>query len=368
MPRWNNSLEDNCKFILDNVIKNLHPSRYQTLLLDMLSSNLENNKKILETYIRTKLGATTTLSKKTRQYWIVRGWSINESYIKSKENKQQNTKSVYSREFWLERINPNTGINYTLEEADFERNSRRPIRKEYWIAKGYSDIESQQLANESKNRNNALGAKSSSKTNIRRITSKRCIEYFTVRGYTEKEATEMVSEGQKYFSKDICIKKYGSEQGLKIWQARQNRWQSTLNSKSEEEKARINKLKLFKGGSTSKGELHLIEQISNYGINCKKQYAILKNKTQYYVYDIVYDKKIIEYNGDYWHASPAKYKDTDIIKFPNKTISVKEIWNKDQDKIKFAESKGYKVLVIWESEFKKNREEVINKCIQFLTQ
>ena len=368
MPRWNNSLEDNCKHILDNGIKNLHPNMYQTIISDVVAANLENNKKIIELYIRSKLGATSTISKKSKHYWLIRGWSEDEAHVKSKEHKQKNAKSVYSREFWLERTNPITGVNYTIDEADFERNSRRPIRKEYWIQKGYSEVESQQLAIDAKTSNNKLGAKSSATTNVRKVTSKRCVEYYTARGYSEDDAKELVSEGQRYFSKDICIKNYGEENGLKIWQDRQDRWQYTLNSKSEEEKLRINKLKLFKGGSISKGELQLFEELVNCGINCKKQHTILKNSTHHYVYDIIYKNKIIEYNGDYWHASPKKYKETDIIKFPNKSIPVNEIWIKDNEKIKFAESQGYEVLVVWESDFKQNKEQVIKECIQFLTQ
>jgi hypothetical protein len=130
MPRWNNSLENNCKDILDNNIKNIKSDLYQPLLLEVLESNIENNKKIIEKFLRNKLNLVTTLSKHTKEYWVLRGWSDSESYVKSKEHKQINCKSVYSQQTWLEKINPNTKKHYTLEEADFERNSRRPIRKE----------------------------------------------------------------------------------------------------------------------------------------------------------------------------------------------------------------------------------------------
>ena len=368
MPRWNNSLENNCKDILDNIIKNISADLYQQLLLEVLESNIENNKKIIEQFLRNKLNLATSLSRHTKGYWLARGWSDVESYIKSKENKQKNCKSVYSQQTWLEKINPITGRNYTAEEADFERNSRRPIRKEYWIKKGYNDVESQKLAVEAKNRNNEVGADSSSISKIHRFTSKRCIEYYTVRGYTELEAKTIVSDRQKYFSKDICVQKYGEENGISIWQARQDKWQETLKSKPEDEILRINKLKLFKGGSVSKGESLLFEQLANHGIDCSKQHAILKNNTRHYVYDIVHKNKIIEYNGDFWHASPKKYKESDVVRLPNKTITAKEIWEKDLEKIKFAESQGYEVLVVWESDFKKNKEETIKQCIQFLTQ
>lgn len=368
MPRWNNSLEDNCKSVLDNVIKNIHQNIYQTLCSDVLSSNIKNNKKVIEAYIRSKIGATATLTKKTKQYWISRGWPIEESYVKSKEHSRHNVKSAYSREFWLEKINPTTGLNYTLAEADFERNKRRPIRKEYWISKGYSDNIADQLARSTKTKNNAKGSVGSKNSSVRKVSSKRCKEYYLARGFSNTEAEDAVSDFQRFFSKEICIQKYGEDLGLIIWQNRQDRWQSTLNSKSDAEKARINKLKLFKGGSISKGESELAEQLNNVGIACKTQYAILKNKTQHFVYDIVHKNKIIEYNGDYWHASPKKYKKSDTIKFPSKTVIVEDIWNKDQEKIKFAEDQGYTVMVVWESDFKENREKVINECIQFLTQ
>ena len=48
MPRWNNNLENNCKDILDNTIKNLKSDLYQNLLLLVLESGIENNKKTIE--------------------------------------------------------------------------------------------------------------------------------------------------------------------------------------------------------------------------------------------------------------------------------------------------------------------------------
>ena len=45
MPRWDNNLENNCKDILDNAIKNIRADLYQQLLLEVLESNIENNKR-----------------------------------------------------------------------------------------------------------------------------------------------------------------------------------------------------------------------------------------------------------------------------------------------------------------------------------
>jgi G:T-mismatch repair DNA endonuclease (very short patch repair protein) len=366
MPRWNNSLEDNCKHILDKVITNLRTDMHQILLLDLVTSDLENNKKIIESYVRSKLGATSTLSKKTKQYWIIRGWSDTESYVKSKENKQKNAKSVYSRDFWLERINPTTGNNYNPEEADFERNSRRPIRKEYWIQKGYNEVDALKLADDTKKQNNKKGSQKGVQNNIRRATSKRCIEYFTSRGSTIEEAKSLVSENQKYFSKDICIQKYGEEVGISIWQARQDKWQKTLSSKTNEEKSRINRLKTSKGISVSKNEKYILNEIKYILPEVSHQFTLVKSNKKQYIYDIAYENKIIEYNGDFWHSNPSNYSPEYIN--PRTKIKAVDKWNIDQQKLQYARDHGYKVLVIWESDFKQNKEMVIKECIQFLTQ
>jgi len=338
------------------------------MLDEVLALDIKNNKKNIETYIRNRLGIVTKDSRHTKKYWTLRGWTDNEAYVNSKENKQKNYKSVYSREFWLEKINLSTNKLYTVEEADFERNSRRPIRKEYWINKGYNVEDASRLAKETKSSNNKKGAKKSADSDVRRVTSKRCIEYYTTRGYNKEESKKLVAKGQKYFSKDICIEKYGKERGLKIWQDRQDRWQETLNSKSDKEKARINRLKLTKGITVSAAEKKIINEVEKTykDLIIIPQFTLSVNNKKQYVYDIACKNKIIEYNGDFWHCNPKKYS-ADYIN-PRTKLIASEKWKLDEQKIKFAEDQGYEVLVVWESDFKRNKEEVLEKCIQFLTQ
>lgn len=366
MPRWNNNLKSNTEDILSNFIKNIRPDLYQTLVAEVLEANVENNKKIIEKFLRTRLNLKSTSARHTKQYWLDRGWSENEAYVKSKENTQKGHKSIYSRGYWVEKINPVTGTHYTEEEADFERDSRRPIRKEYWITQGYSETEAIKLAAETKNNNNKKGAKSSENSTVRNITSKRCIEYYTSRGYSEEDAILLRSNSQKFFSKEICIQKYGGTEGIRIWQDRQDRWQSTLNAKPDEEKARINRSKLSKGITVSKAEKLIAEKLAEIGFIIETQFTLFHENKKQYVYDIVSNKKIIEYHGDFWHLNPIKFSE-DFIN-PRTKISAKDKWAADKLKIQFAKDNGYEVLVIWESEFKQNQDETIKRCIQFLTQ
>ena len=351
---------------MDNFIKNIKPELYLQLLDEVESAKVENKKIVIEMFLRHRLQIFSTLAKHTSGYWSCRGWSDEESYIKAKENKQKNIKSCYSQNTWLEKINPLTEKFYTIEEADFERNSRRPIRKEYWIKKGYSESESLCLANDTKHKNNKNGAEGSKKTNIHRFTSKRCIEYYTSRGHTKQEAIDMVSSAQKHFSKSICIEKYGETKGLTIWQRRQDNWQKTLNAKSESEKSRINRLKVGKGCVVSKAERILLEHFQNTIPQIIHQYTLFVDTKKQYIYDFMFDRKIIEYNGDFWHCNPTIYS-ADFVN-PRTKMLAKDKWATDTVKLQHARDSGYEVLVIWESDFIKNKEDIIKKCIQFLTQ
>lgn len=81
-----------------------------------------------------------------------------------------------------------------------------------------------------------------------------------------------------------------------------------------------------------------------------------------YFYDFVYKNKIIEFNGDFWHANPEFYDKNDMIC----DIPVSNIWEKDLHKKLIAQNNGYDILVIWENEFINNKEKIIEKCKTFL--
>jgi hypothetical protein len=53
---------------------------------------------------------------------------------------------------------------------------------------------------------------------------------------------------------------------------------------------------------------------------------------------------------------------------PRTKIKAVDKWEIDRIKLQYARDQSYEVLVVWESDFKKNKEEIIKQCIQFLTQ
>lgn len=196
------------------------------------------------------------------------------------------------------------------------------------------------------------------------------IEYYLKQGMTEEEARVALSERQSTFSLEKCIKKYGEEEGKKRWQKRQEKWQKTLNSKSPDEIERINRAKMsFNGFSPISQELFwkIYDLIKN---DYQKVYfATLNPKTkekdnsgtsnEFMVFDplgghyfldfyIPGINKVIEFDGWYWHHG----------KGANKTRA--------QIRENALNELGYVIYHVEEFDFKKNPEETIQKCIEFI--
>jgi len=76
-------------------------------------------------------------------------------------------------------------------------------------------------------------------------------------------------------------------------------------------------------------------------------------------------KKIIEFNGNKFHANPKLFSENEK---PNPYIPLtsKEIWNQDKIKLDFIRSLGFDVLVVWEDDYRKDKQEIIKKCLIFL--
>lgn len=201
------------------------------------------------------------------------------------------------------------------------------------------------------------------------VTTK--IEYYLSRGFSQEDAEKELSNRQSTFSLKVCVEKYGEELGTEIWQERQNKWQETLNSKSDDEKREINLKKLYKNGMVSKMEdelRQLLTEETMFTFDYQLSLQRTDNDKKHFVYDIIYKNKIIEFNGNFWHANPAKYKADDIVKLPRKSILAKDIWAYDQLKYDLAKANGYEIFVVWEEDFMKNKQLVVNQCKNFLTQ
>lgn len=347
----NRSNDEKIAEVLDVKISNLHPDLRERLFAECQKRPEASNVVKCLRYLR-KILSLPENGKPTQKYWLARGWNEGEAYVNSQKYVQKNKVSPYSKEFWLSRINPKTGINYTVEEADFERNSRRPIRPEYWIKKGYSPQEAQKIADEKKTQNNKSGSKTRLKKGIFEYTSKRCIEYWTSRGSTVEEAKEKISKLQETFSLRICIEKYGKKEGRKRWLERQELWHKSY------KKSNFSKVsqELFWSIASNLSNLDGIyfaqladdKKKDDSGINHEVR---LKLEDSLCLPDFIdiHQKKIIEFNGSYWHGKVGR---------GNKT--------RHKAKLKKYYQAGYVVLEIDEKEYYADKDGTVKKCVTFL--
>ncbi|MBW3020548.1 very short patch repair endonuclease [Candidatus Woesearchaeota archaeon] len=320
------------------------------------------------------------LSPYKKEYWINKGYTEEESNTKLIEFKKNS--SPYFKEYWIKR-------GYTEKEALKNISTRKKetscFNKEFWIKKGYNEKEAIEKVRDIQI-NNSKKVNNKSKSNPFQKTT------WINRGFSEKEAQDKINEIKN--SQNI-YKNFNEDELNLVLEKRKK----TYYSKSEEERKQINKsrgrtkkelIKKFgeeyvKKISLERGKgrrnsffrryskisndfFQEIERISNkkllYGDNEK---WIRYNSNKGFYVDCLYNNKIIEFNGDFYHANPEIYEAETIIEMSKTKIKkAKEIWWKDQFKIKELKEKGYDILVIWEKEVVENREKVIKKCLKFL--
>jgi hypothetical protein len=198
---------------------------------------------------------------------------------------------------------------------------------------------------------------------VNRLTETQ-LEYWLKKcGGDAKLAKIMLKDRQTTFSLDKCIKKYGEVEGKKKWIDRQEKW-----------KKKVFNEHTYIGGGRSIVSVDFFNKIINelklpadsymFDKNEKFMTDTINNLT--YKYDFTYlpNKRIIEFNGDYWHCNPVIYESDYYHKI--KDMTAQQIWDYDGIKTKLAESHGYTVMSIYERNWIDNPGETLKKCIDFL--
>ena len=200
------------------------------------------------------------------------------------------------------------------------------------------------------------------------------LDYYTSRGYSKKEAKKLLKERQTTFSLAKCIEKYGEEEGQKIFEDRQVRWQKTLSSKPQEEIDRINRAKASQTANVvaySKVSQELFNAIyakikdkyqkiyyatltNTKSINFNKNYeyeVLLEDKIHRYFLDFYVkdNNKVIEFDGDYWHGE----------KRGNQT--------RDKEREEKLKELGFiNILRVRERDYRADPKKMIDECIKFI--
>lgn len=117
-----------------------------------------------------------------------------------------------------------------------------------------------------------------------------------------------------------------------------------------------------KPSHVSKEEKELQSSIESFGIQVVRDATIQIGKRKYISPDMLIDGKIIvEYYGDYYHGNPDIYSEDDIICYG--AMTAKEKQEGDKKRVLMARRTGYKVIVVWENDYKNNKEKTTAKVI-----
>ena len=73
-------------------------------------------------------------------------------------------------------------------------------------------------------------------------------------------------------------------------------------------------------------------------------------------------KLVIEFNGDYWHCNPQKYKSDYFNK--KKSLYAKEIWERDAQRLEKIKKLGYSVVVVWENDFLMDKDKIYDSLFK----
>lgn len=238
-------------------------------------------------------------------------------------------KDVNTRLYWEK-------AGYNEEEITQILAEKRPQSKQYWLKMEYSEEESIYLARS----NNAS-----------------TVEYYQERGYenAEKSRQDFINQHNSN-----SLEKFKEKYGIEYGEEKYFKWRR---NSSENNK--------FHGYSNISQDLFWsLHEILNgdyehiFFKKLNKEYNLRSDKKlNCYDFTILDNKKIIEFNGDYWHANPNKYNPEDIV---YETVSAKDIWDRDETKNNIARDKRFEVLIVWESDYKKDRDICIEKCLKFL--
>jgi len=209
-----------------------------------------------------------------------------------------------------------------------------------------------------------------------------CIDYYLEKGFSEEYAKAKISNIQKR-DLEYFLLKYGEQDGRKRYLEHNRKKSTSLDMCIEKYGEEVGRKKFegFKSKKFSKKEIEIFEKVisiigdsdtfyyekNQYKIGLRKElWEPLERKTLFLDFFDSKTKRVVEFNGDIFHANPRMYKDDDLPNPFNKNLTAKDIWEYDAKRNKYLESLGFEILIIWESDYIKNKQIEVEKVINFL--
>lgn len=284
-------------------------------------------------------------------------------------NKFVRESSVLTQDYWLK-------LGYNTEEATKKisevqrKNSPRCV--DSWLKRGYNKEEATE---EVRKHQSVESCKRFAKYTPEEVREQSSFSYlfWMKRGYNEETSKSIVSSisksgnvalKEKYTEEErrkfnVRCTEYWIERHAEAWKEHYIKFMNSLANTSFRSKIAdefCSELsKSFLGDKLYFGETEFAMCINNKGIiridftNTTKNFCV-------------------EFHGDYWHANPLIYEENEMISFP-KNIKKRagDVWILDQTRMEHIRRRGFRVFVVWESEYKLNRQECIANLIGKVT-
>jgi len=311
------------------------------------------------------------------EYWLEKGLTEEESLEKIKTVKKEN--SCWCKEYWMKKgFNEEESIKKVKEKQqsnskkrtkDSYKKMKNPYQIEYWLEKGFTKEESLNKIKKHKDKTNPYNVLS--EDNIKNMIDNRKKTYYNksdferakinksrgrtkeqyILEHSEEEYYDKLKKQTEHFSKDCYIEKFGEDK-YKEWRNNQ--------------KESLKKRNFIKFSKISFDLFNEIGLDAFYGKN-EKCLTLYKDENKYIIYpDFLYENKIIEFYGDYFHGNPDFYDKDDIIGTRYKNYKVGDKWEYDKNRQNILKDNGYDVLIIWENDYKKHKKEIIEKCKKWI--
>ncbi len=354
----------------------------------------------------------------TANYKLSKRYCCSDHYSRCPENKRKNSEGLKNSTVRCISNNPTskkywTSRGYSESDASNEIRKRKSACPEYWMKLGYDDVESVKLASSAacksnsgninywlnkglsqdealKKHNETISIMSNRMSN-RSTSDKRrfnnlTTEFWMSRGYTEEEAISEVKKVQHnrfdYFSsikKGVATRLHNwyelstSERSL-IRRATHHNLYDKLRAKThspifiqywlsrgfDEKDSRSNMIKTKHvinptGRYSSKIENRCFEELGNFlGVSFDAGHLTINDN--HYIPDRIYGDNIFEFNGTRPHLDGRFHKLGDVNPWGSSFETIKTY---DKNKISNYLTK-YNVYVIWEHDFKNNKDLVFN--------
>jgi len=192
---------------------------------------------------------------------------------------------------------------------------------------------------------------------IKEVTSLASIEKWKDKEYRNKVIKAVSKPRRKGFKKEQSerIKKWFDDNPIQKDIRRKKMKQSWKDGKIEPNINSINE---------SKFEKDLLKELQERLPNLKIRKRTIRINGKWFYPDIsIENNVIIEFFGNYWHANPKIFKDTDIV---HHKIYAKDIWKFDKERIEILEKEGFRVFIVWQDLYQLDKEKVIKELIEKL--